>query len=172
MGERNSTSVLRLQKNSILANHTLFPDQSEHSHHPRGEVFYIVINSQSIVSGGTYTYRVSIDPDHKAIRAILRGNQSTDVQGHTGVVAMGTDNQQESMCVNIKPYGAGAYPTTYMGCYSRLHGDAYLTSAMFGGGIRLQDIYIDTATDEGVLVFYNPSILTRFMSCYGQIQVK
>lgn len=155
-----------------MMDHDEFNDVDEGSHHPRGEWFAIIINSQSVPPSGTYEHRVSIEPGHKAIRAILRGNQSTDIQGHTGVVVMGTDSQQESLCVNIKPYGAGGYPTSYMGCYSRLHGDSYLTHAMFGGAVRLQDVYIDTATDEAVLVFANVLLATRFMSCYGQVQLK
>jgi hypothetical protein len=59
-----------------------------------------------------------------------------------------------------------------MGGYSRLHGDAYLTPNLFGGMVRLRDAYIDTATDEAVLEFYNHRPIARIMLCYGTVMVK
>lgn len=173
MGERNGTRILRVQDDSIIGDHDQINDIGEDKHHPRGEFFSILINSQSVPATSIYAHRVSIEPGHQVIRAILRGANSTDIQGHDGVVAMGTDAQQESMGVSIKPYGAGGYPTSYMGCYSRLHGDSYISyPSQFGTAIILRDIYIDTGTDEAVLVFYNSSVIARNMSCYGQVQLK
>lgn len=94
----------------------------------------------------------------------------TDIQGHTGLFCMGTDVSGDCTSVGIKPYGSGGYPTTYMGGYSRIHGDAYLSPPMFGGQVRLRDVWIDG--DEAVFEFYNAMATSRTMSCYGAVQVK
>ena len=61
----------------------------------------------------------------------------------------------------------------YMGAFSRLHGDSYLSDNEFGGNsIVLRDAYIDTATDEGVLEFYNRSSTTKKLVAYGTVMVK
>lgn len=162
---------MRLDREEKSVDHDDFTGQTADDHHPQGESFRILINLQSIGATSAYEFRQSIKGGHKTIRAILRGLQSTDVQGHVGAFVMGNDNSGECTGVSVTPYGSG-YPTTYMGCYSRIHGDSYLTHSIFGGAVRLRDIYIDTATDEAVLEFYNAGGLTTFFSCYGLIEVK
>jgi len=162
---------LRLEGKGKLADHDLTNGIGEHDHHPRGQSFRVLINNQSIPGSSAYEHRVSLGREgHKTIRAVLRGNQNVDIQGHTGCVLIGTDTSQECTGFSIKPYGGSGYPISYMGCYSRLHGDSYLTPALFGGLVRMRDIYIDG--DEAVLEFYNVSGFTRFFNCYGMVEVK
>jgi len=106
------------------------------------------------------------------MRVILRGNQSVNIQGHTGVSIVASDVAGGCSAIGIKPYGAGGYYTSYMGGYSRLHGDSYLTPNMFGGTVRLRDAYFDTATYEPVLEFYNWRPFGTFFLAYGTGLVK
>lgn len=162
---------MRLQEKLFLKDHDLLPGQDPEDHHPPGEHFRILLNFWSIGAGGTRQFRQSLTYDgHKTIRAILRGSQATDIQGHTGVFVIGSDTQQESAAVSIKPYGGGGYPTSYMGGYSRLHGDSYLTPNLWGAA-RLVDVWIDG--DEAVFEFYNSNaILGIFIAVYGAVHVK
>jgi len=166
---------LRLSYEPTVEDHDLLLDINADSHHPPGEHFRILINSQSVPALSAWELRQTLTYDgHKTIRAIIRGSEQTDIQGHTGVFCMGTDNTQESTSVGIKPYGGGGYPTSYMGGYSRIHGDAYLTPPMFGTTsppqVRIRDIYIDG--DEAVIEFYNATVIARSINVYGAVHVK
>lgn len=161
---------MRLGKH-IVTDHDALTNIEDDDHHPSVVYYDIIINSQSIPAGTAWEHREALGGSgHKTMRAILRGSQSVDVQGHTGVFVIAGDVSAECSGIGIKPYGAGGYPTSYMGGYSRLHGDSYLTPPMFGGGIRLRNAYIDGA--DAVLEFYNSAVITRFMSCYGSVVVK
>jgi hypothetical protein len=161
---------MRLGGRRIVATHDALLDVGEEDHHPRATSFSILINSQAIPAGSAWEYRVDLGDDrHRTLRAVLRGNQNVDIQGHTGVFVLGSDSSGQCSGIGIKPYGSG-YVTSYMGGYSRIHGDSYLTPPMFGGGIRLRDAYIDGT--DAVLEFFNPAVIQRFMSCYGAVAVK
>ena len=171
MGKRTGIGVLRLTKEEITTDHDLLTADIE-SHHPPGEHYRILINAQTIGAYSAWEHRETLTYDgHKTIRAILRGFQTTDTRGHTGVFVMGTDTAQQSIGVGIKPYGgSGFYPTTYMGGYSRIHGDAYLTPNMFGAFIRLRDVWVDG--NEAVLEFYNIRSIPRTLKVYGVVHLK
>lgn len=85
---------------------------------------------------------------------------------------------QECSSIGLKPYGPGSgYYTSYMGGYSRLHGDSYLSPSMFGPTfssptIRLRDAYFDTATNQVVLEFYNTNVVSKNLTVYGNGLVK
>lgn len=165
---------MRLSYEPSVQDHDLLLDVETQSHHPPGEHFRILVNSQFVPAFSAWEFRQTLAFDgHKTVRAILRGSESTNIQGHTGVFCMGTDTATESTAVGIKPY-AGGYPTSYMGGYSRIHGDSYLTPPMFGPStnpqVRLRDIYIDG--DEVVVEFYNPTSGSQIMNCYGAVHVK
>lgn len=162
---------MRLDYNPKLKDHDGLDDIAPASHHPPGEHYRILINSQAIAGSSTYELRQTLTyAGHKTIRAILRAAVQTDIQGHTGVFCVGSDSVQESAAVGIQPYGGGGYPTTYMGGYSRIHGDSYLSPAIFGNGIRLDDCYVDD--DEAVFVFRNILGTSQNLVVYGAVHVK
>jgi len=161
---------MRLDDQEMVTDHDLLqigPDD----HHTQADIFTILINSKSI-SPGSHEERVTLPSSgYKTIRVILRGHQNVQIQGHVGASAIGSDSSAESTAIGIMPYGAGGYLTSYIGGYSRLHGDTNLThSWIFGPNIALRDVYIDA--DEAVLVFYNDSGSNRNLTVYGTGVVK
>jgi len=139
------------------------------NHHPPGEHFRILINAQVVGALSVWELRQTLTyAGHKTIRAVLRGSQSTDIQGHCGVFVVGTDVTAQCSAISIQPYGMGGYPTSYMGGYSRLHGDAYLTHPMFPTILR--NCWIDG--NQAVFEFYNPLALPAVMACYGAVHLK
>lgn len=163
---------MRLHKPTVLDHDLLIGGMDPHKHHPQGVSYTILINSQAIPANSAWEHRYDLGMSgYKTIRALLRGYQSVDIIGHTGVFVIGSDVSGECTGIGIKPYhGPGGYTTSYMGAYSRIHGDSYLTPNLFGGMVRLRDCYIDD--DEAVLEFYNHRPLERTMSCYGTVLVK
>lgn len=165
---------MRLEKGGILKDHPKLQDQEPESHHPPGEDYRIIVNGQFISPFSAYELRQTLTYDgHKTITANLRGANVLTISkpGNDGVYAIGTDAVQESESFSIAPYGgSGPYYTSYMGGYSRLHGDSYLTPNMFSGAVRLRDIYIDG--NEAVLEFYNASASSAIMQVYGAVHCK
>jgi len=99
----------------------------------------------------------------------LRGTPNVDIQGHCGAWFVAGDTSQECSAFSLRPYPSGTQ--SYIGGYSRLHGDSYLSNKSFGqNSIVLRDAYIDG--DEAVLEFYNTYILSRNLSVYGTVGVK
>ncbi len=145
--------------------------QTEHDHHPRGQEFRIIINSTSIAPGA-YEHRTALGRSgHQTSRGILRGYKQMSVQGHNGLFFVGGPSSGQCSGIGMEPYGGGGYYSAYMGGYSRLHGDSFLSrSWMFGPSIYLRDAYIDD--DEFVLEFYNQAASNRNLSCYGSVAVK
>lgn len=139
-------------------------------HHPAVECKTVQINGTSIPAG-VYTYRIALSQaNHKIVRAILRGYGAVDVTGYEGAFALGTNTAGQSTGFSIKPIVLAGYTTSYMGGYSRLHGDAYISEFCFGTSIVLQDLYID-GTDV-VLLFRNYSGINQSLYCYGTLAVK
>jgi len=163
---------MRTADNSIVADHTLLQDVEANDHHDQTETIRILVNSLSIAPG-SYDYEVSLSTsNHKTIRAILRGSKNVAMQGHAGNSVVGTDSSAESTSIGIQPYGAGGYLTSYMGAYSRLHGDARLSySSTFGTYIALSDVFIDG--DKAVFRFYNGHpYVNQNLKVYGVAVVK
>jgi hypothetical protein len=163
---------MRTESKEIVADHDLLLGQQSNSHHPPVEVHKVQINYLAI-SPGAYQHAISLTyPGHKTVRAILRGHENVNIQGHTGCYVLGADVSQQCGGISIKPYGPGGYVTSYMGGYSRLHGDSYLTHQIFGGGISLRDIWIGTSPDQCILEFFNTSGLSRNLTVYGTVLIK
>lgn len=163
---------MRTDDKGVVADHTLLVDVGPNDHHPQAESFTVLINSLSIPPG-SYEKRISLATGgHQTIRVLLRGVVSIDIQGHVGVSAVGGSASANSTGVAISPYGGGGYLTSYMGAYSRLHGDSYLSqNGVFGIQIVFQDVYVDD--DEAVLVFYNTHPTTnQNLTVYGTGVVK
>jgi len=162
---------MRIDQKRVVTDHDLMTEVLPDDHHGQVESYTLAINSQAIAALSAWEHRASLaTADHKTLRAILRGYKSMDIQGHEGCFVLGTDTSAECTGIGLQPYGAGGYVTSYMGGYSRLHGDTYLSHRMFGSGIYLRDAYIDGS--DAVLEFYNSSGLTRFLRVYGTVIVK
>lgn len=139
-------------------------------HHPPVETFILQVNFFEIPPASSKSYRVNLDyGGHKTVRVYLRGTESVGLQGHTGCYIIGTDAQAESASIGVEPYYTSPGPA-YIGGYSRLHGDSFLSPAMFRGA-RLVDVWIDG--DQVVLSFYNASpTFTVLSAFYGTGVVK
>lgn len=160
---------MRLNR-KVITDHSLLPIASD-DHHPAAVSFRWAINSQPIAAGTAWELRETIGDGHKIIEAVVRGKNSVDVQGHDGVFAIGTDSSGECSAVGNRPYGGSGYTTSYVGGYSRLHSDSYLSGwDMFGSNILLRDFWIDG--DEAVLEFYNVGGTTQNLTTYGSAVAK
>ena len=162
---------MRLEQLGKITDHDLFVGVTESNHHNRGTSGTILVNSQSIPPGA-YELRVALGATgFRTFRALLRGANSVDTQGHDGMWVIAGDASGDCSGIGIQPYGAGGYPTSYMGAYSRIHGDSYLSpSGMFGSGIALRDAYIDGS--DAVLEFYNTAGANRNLTVYGTVAAK
>lgn len=143
-------------------------------HHPPVETVTIQINGTTIAPGA-YTYSTALTySGHKIVRAILRGPISVDIVGSAGAYVVGTDTADQAAGFSMVPSNIALYPTTYMGGYSRMHGDTYLTEMVFGvmpaAHIVLKDVRINGSNLE--LVFQNLDGVNRALYCYGLCVVK
>lgn len=149
----------------VATDHDLSQGQAADDHHSPGELFRLLVNSLSIAPG-LHEERVTLAAsDLQTCFAVLRGPSQTDIQGHEGAVVFGTATAGECSAQGLKAYGGGGYTTSYMGGYSRLHGDSYLTHNMFGPNIRLRDFYLDG--DEIVFEFANISGSNQTLTVYA-----
>ena len=159
---------MRLSRVDRLSDHTQLQDVGENDHHPRGTFYTVIINAYTIPASSDYEHRVNLgSTGHKVLRGVLRGDQLIGGQGHTGCFFQASDTQQESIGMS------SSYSSyVYMGCFSRLHGDSYLShSGLFGSyGIYFLDAYIDGL--DAVLVFRNIVAASRTLKVYGTIMVK
>lgn len=162
---------MKLKNTGKITDHSLLQNIGENDHHQRGTSATVLINSQSIPATSAYEHRIDLGVSgFKTFRALLRGADLVDIQGHTGVFVLASDVSEDCSGVGIRPYG-GSGVTSYMGAYSRIHGDSYLAPfGMFGTSITLRDAYIDG--DEAVLEFYNASGVAQNLSCYGTLVIK
>lgn len=163
---------MRPKDKQIVTDHDQLQNVVAAQHHAVATSFRVQINGTSISAYSAHEHRVSIGAGHKTFKAILRGKDIIQITGHEGVLVLASDSPAGCTGIAAVPYGAGGYYTSYMGGYSRLHGDSYLTPDLFDSSVRLRDAYIDTATDEAVLEFYNVSSSTRSIYCYGTVVVK
>lgn len=151
----------------MVKDHDELDGQTPHDHHPQGTFFTVIINSQSIAGNTAYEHRVNLGREgHKTLWGTLRGDRNLGIQGHAGAFFLASDVEDEciGMCNSYSSY-------IYMGAFSRLHGDSYLSYSEFGNSkIRLRDAWIDG--DEAVLEFYNTFSTATNLKCYGTVGVK
>jgi len=155
---------MRLPTKHTVTDHSLLNGVGPDDHHPSVVTDRILINSQAI-SPGDYSLTIPLGKSGcKTLRAVLRGTVNVDIQGHTGVFCVGSDTSGQSMAIGVRPYPSGTQ--SYMGAYSRLHGDAYLSFLDFGqNAIRLKDCYISGS--DAVFVFNNTAASARNLTVYG-----
>lgn len=160
---------MRLAEHDVLTDHALLADVGPDDHHAQAAAARVLVNSQTI-GPGSYSLRVDLGRTGcRVLRAVLRGTINVDIQGHTGVFVLGTATAAQSCSFGLAPYPSGSQ--SYMGGYSRLHGDGYLSLLDFGqGAIRLQDAYLDGS--DAVFVFYNTNPSARNLTVYGTVVAK
>lgn len=157
---------MRPSAHIVVTDHDMLQGVGPDDHHARPAGARFTINSQAIAGSSTYSLTVALaQTGCQLLRAILRGPISVDTQGHVGVFVLGTAVVQESSSIGIRPYPGGTQ--SYMGGYSRLHGDGYLSHTSFGTGIRLNDAYISGS--NAVFVFRNTSSVSRNLIVYGSV---
>ena len=158
-------------KKVLYGNHNNLQGQTPHDHHPQGTAVEVLVNSQAIPASSAWELALDLGREgYETMRVILRGQQNVDIQGHTGCSVVGSSSAGSCMAISIRPYGTG-YTTSYMGGYSRLHGDSYLTHIIFGSYSVLRDVWIDGS--DAVLEFYNPNpSIADSISVYGMVVVK
>lgn len=148
-----------------ITDHSLFMI-TPYDHHPEVESARLQINGLSIPPGD-YEKRITwTRSSHRITEAILAGQSSTVPGGRHGAWGMGTQVSGQSNARFLS--GAGVY--TYLASFSRLHGDTYLSSTIFGNSIVLKDIYLDGA--DTVLLFTNLSALSQSLYCWGLVTAK
>jgi len=155
--------------NPTVTDHDLLTDVGLGDHHVSAVTGRILVNSLSIPPGN-YDLTVALGKSGcKSITAILRGTYNVDIQGHVGVYCLGTNAVLESCAMDIRPYPSGT--ASYVGGYSRLHADNFLSHDNFGEGwIRLGDVFISGT--NGVFRFYNEAIVNKNLTVYGSWAVK
>lgn len=161
---------MRTHDVGILGDHQKMIAEPD-THHPRSVSFRFSINGESIGALSLLEKRVDIGTGHKVIRAVLRGKNNVAILGHDGVWCIGTDAIGSSSANGMRPYGAGGYLSCYVGGYSRLHGDSYLSGwSIFGTGVLLQDVRIDGS--DAVFAFYNRTGVVQQVRAWGSAVVK
>lgn len=161
---------MRVSGNDVVTDHDLFSGQSANDHHALVASARFVVNAYAIGPASSYVLAVALGHSGcQVLKAVLRGSRSVDVQGHGGVFVLGTATQTESCSIGIEPYPSGTQ--SYMGGYSRLHGDSYLSvGGMFGNSISLVDAYISGS--DARFVFYNSSGSSQNLTVYGSVVAK
>ena len=159
--------MVRLKDSDTVKDHDLLQGQEPDDHHPQGTSFTVIINAQVMPGLTAYEKRINLGRDgHKTLRGILRGSSGVGGQGHTGCFFVASEVSAEGVGMSTHYSGYA-----YMGAFSRLHGDSYLSKGYFGSSaIALRDAYIDG--DEAVLEFYNLSGSTRTLTVYGTVACK
>ena len=149
--------------NYKLKDHNKLTDQGPHDHHPQGTSWSIAINLQAVPAFSSHDFRIPLGrTGYKACKGILHGGQKVSAQGYTGCSFLAADSVGES--IGYSSAYMGSY--SYMGCFSRLHGDSYMSpSSVFGYGIRLKDVFIDGS--DQVIRVTNTTSITRYAKMYG-----
>jgi hypothetical protein len=160
---------MRLNQEHVITDHALFNDIGAEDHHVTAVTARIIVNALSIPSG-TYVHNVALGKTGcRTVQGIIRGNVNVDIQGHTGVWFIGYATAQNSSSIGLRPYPSGTQ--SYVGGYSRLHGDTYLSHGDFGDNvIRLLDVYISGS--NAVFTFFNPLAFNRTLRVWGSMIAK
>jgi len=148
----------------VVTDHDLLVDVGEEDHHVTVAPWKTTINALSIAPG-QYSHNIALGKSGcRTVQGILRGHLSVDIQGHTGVFVLATDTAQQSSAIGIRPYPSGTQ--SYVGGYSRLHGDSYLSHRDFGSYVYLVDAYISGS--NLVLSFFNThATLSKNLTVFG-----
>jgi len=162
---------MRLEEHGVITDHDVMyaaPDE----HHQPADAGRFSLNGVAIGAASAYEHRIDIGSGHKVVTAILRGNKNVTLIGYAGVWVVGSDVYGECSANGLEPYGAGGYLSCYVGGYSRLHGDAYLSGnwSVFGSNVYLRDVWIDGS--DLVLEFYNPGGAPSSVYAWGSYLVK
>ena len=160
---------MRLEK-QVITDHNLIISELN-DHHLSATYFTITINAQAIAAFSAYEHRINLgNSGHKTMRFIIRGDTDILLQGHEGAFVLANDVPGECCSINVIKYSP-TYFVSYMGGYSRLHGDSYLSDGIFGDSqVKLRDAYIDG--DEVVLEFYNDDSSSNDLTVYGTGVIK
>ena len=160
---------MRLNK-QIVTDHDMIALVIASDHHLQGTLFTVLINSQALAANTAYEFRYDLGVSgHKVMHGNLRGTPNVDIQGYCGCWFIAGDSSGKCSGISIRPYPSGTQ--SYMGAYSRLHGDSYVSNKVFGSdAIVLRDAYIDGS--DAVLEFYNTHYLSRNLTAYGMVGVK
>lgn len=138
-------------------------------HHPPTETVRVLINGTSIAPGAnTQTFALTYS-GHKVARAILRGPLYIAIVGNAGAYVVGTDTANRAAGFSMVPSGGG-YVTSYLGGYSRMHGDTYVSEIVFGSNIVLKDVRISGSSL--ILEFQNLGVVNNALYCWGLVVVK
>jgi len=156
---------VRLRAPEGITDHDLLVVTPE-DHHPGAEIERVIQNGLSIAPGA-YEHRVQWTHDgHEVTEAMLAGVSTIISGGRIGAWGMGSQTSGEGDSRFIS--GAGVY--TYIASFSRLHGDTYLSTAIFGTSIYWRDIYLDG--DETVLEFFNTGASNQILRFWGTVAAK
>jgi len=162
---------MRTADHGVITDHALMQALPT-EHHEQAVADRFTVNGQAIAGTSAYEKRINIGAGHKVIRAILRGNKTITLIGYAGLWVVGSDVSEACSANGMEPYGAGGYLSCYVGGYSRLHGDAYLSGnwSVFGSNIYLRDVWIDG--DEAVFEFYNAGAPASAVYAWGSFVAK
>jgi len=131
--------------------HALLQDVGENDHHNRGESFSVNINALSVPSG---TSEVRIDvgkTGFRTVRCFAMGKDFHVTGGYDGCYFYGTTVAAESCAKSIKK-GTSTY--IYIGAFSRMHGDSYISDgAVFGSNLYMVSVHVDGS--DVVFTVYN-----------------
>ena len=160
---------MRLCTKDVFTDHDLLTNVLADDHHSQTAAVRISVGGTSIPFG-SYNLLVPLGKSGcRTLRAILKGTTYIDTQGYDGIFCTGGASSAQSCSFGIAPYPAAV--ASYMGGYSRLHGDSYLSTNCFGGSaIRLNDCYISGS--DAVFVFYNTSGSPVNLVVYGVCAAK
>ena len=149
---------MRVVPKEVATDHSVFASQTTDDHHATAGGASFSINSQSIGAGLSYNLDVALDRSGcRVLRAVLRGKINVELQGHEGCYVIGTSSSVESASIGIRAYPGGLQ--SYVGGYSRLHGDGYLSHGeTFGNSIVLEDAYINGSDARLTLNYSVPCV--------------
>jgi hypothetical protein len=171
LGEGLGAAMVRPVNADTVTDHGLLVDVGANDHHDAVTTERVLVNSQAIAGLSVYELRLALDASgHRIAWGVLRGVISTNILGHEGVFFLAHATPDQSCAIGIRAYGSGGL-TSYVGAYSRLHGDSYLShDGTFGPSIRLEDAWIDGS--DLVLEFRNIAATSQNLTVYGTVVVK
>lgn len=160
---------MRTADHGVITDHALMQALPT-AHHEQAVADRFTINGQAIAATSAYEKRINIGSGHKVVRAVVRGKNNIAILGHDGVWCLGADSSGQCSANGMRAYGA-SYISCYVGGYSRIHGDSYLSGwDMFGSNVYLRDVWIDD--DELVLEFFNVGGSPSTVSAWGSFVAK
>jgi len=156
---------MRLDR-QVVTDHALLTGVTAAQHHPPVETVRLIINA-TVIPSGAYLVQLALTySGHQMARVILRGPQVMQVVGNEGCFIIATATANQASGFSLKKT-LGSYTTSYIGGYSRIHGDSYVTEKCFGAGgyIALRNARINGSNLE--LEFFNTSAVNDTLTVYG-----